>query len=236
MVVRHYHHYSSPHDAAVLLSCLTGPIRSQSVAQSSQPMGAQVRNRAADRRSRRCRAIANFPPSRPARSNPTPPTCPTFGVHSILGAILRPCLRGSDISRTGCAGGWAARHGVYLPNSSQRLRCWTARLQVREEYLAEMNTSGQIWTYGGSQQGGFEELCSQLAECESVPAGSTFVRKAPPDAGALCAARAQTMLICDRCQDPAEVVVATMEIPALDKTYTLCGGCTRELPRGFRVV
>ena len=53
---------------------------------------------------------------------------------------------------------------------------------------------------------------------------------------ALCAARAQTMLICDRCQDPDEVVVATMEIPAMDETLTLCGGCTRELPRGFRVV
>ena len=53
---------------------------------------------------------------------------------------------------------------------------------------------------------------------------------------ALCAARAQTMLICDRCQDPDEVVVATVEIPAMDETFTLCGGCTRELPRGFRVV
>jgi hypothetical protein len=53
---------------------------------------------------------------------------------------------------------------------------------------------------------------------------------------ALCAARAQTMLICDRCQDPDEVVVATMEIPEMEETFTLCGGCTRELPRGFRVV
>ena len=53
---------------------------------------------------------------------------------------------------------------------------------------------------------------------------------------ALCTARAQTMLICDRCQDPDEVVVVTMEIPAMDETFTLCGGCTRELPRGFRVV
>jgi len=53
---------------------------------------------------------------------------------------------------------------------------------------------------------------------------------------ALCAARDQTMLICDRCQDPDEVVVATMEIPAMDETFTLCRGCTRELPRGFRVV
>jgi hypothetical protein len=53
---------------------------------------------------------------------------------------------------------------------------------------------------------------------------------------ALCAARAQTMLICDRCHDPNEVVVATMMISAMDETFALCGGCTRELPRGFRVV
>jgi hypothetical protein len=53
---------------------------------------------------------------------------------------------------------------------------------------------------------------------------------------ALCAARAQTMLICDRCHDPDAVVVSTMEIPAMDESFTLCGGCTRELPRGFRVV
>ena len=46
----------------------------------------------------------------------------------------------------------------------------------------------------------------------------------------------QTMLICDRCQDPDEVVVATMEIPAMDETFTLCGSCTRALPRGYRVV
>jgi hypothetical protein len=58
----------------------------------------------------------------------------------------------------------------------------------------------------------------------------------PTSIAALCAARAQTMLICDRCQDPHEAVVATIEIPAMDETFTLCGGCTRELPRGFSVV
>jgi hypothetical protein len=58
----------------------------------------------------------------------------------------------------------------------------------------------------------------------------------PSSIAALCAARAQTMLICDRCQDPDEVVVATMEILAMDETFTLCGSCARELPRGFRVV
>ena len=58
----------------------------------------------------------------------------------------------------------------------------------------------------------------------------------PSSIAALCAARAQTMLICDRCQDPNEVVVATIMISAMDETFALCGGCTRELPRGFRVV
>jgi hypothetical protein len=53
---------------------------------------------------------------------------------------------------------------------------------------------------------------------------------------ALCAARAQTRLICDRCRNPDEVVIATMEIPAMNETFTLCGGCARELPRGFCVV
>jgi hypothetical protein len=53
---------------------------------------------------------------------------------------------------------------------------------------------------------------------------------------ALCVARAQTMLICDRCEDPDAVVVSTMEIPAMDGTFTLCGSCTRALPGGFRVV
>jgi hypothetical protein len=53
---------------------------------------------------------------------------------------------------------------------------------------------------------------------------------------ALCAARAQPMLICDRCQDPDEVVVSTMAISATNETFTLCGSCARELPRGFHVV
>jgi uncharacterized CHY-type Zn-finger protein len=58
----------------------------------------------------------------------------------------------------------------------------------------------------------------------------------PGSIAALCAARAQTSLICDRCHDPNEAVVATMEIPAMDETFTLCGDCARELPRGFSVV
>ena len=53
---------------------------------------------------------------------------------------------------------------------------------------------------------------------------------------ALCAARAQPTLICDRCQDPDEIVVSTMAISVIDETFTLCGSCARELPRGFHAV
>jgi hypothetical protein len=38
----------------------------------------------------------------------------------------------------------------------------------------------------GSQPSAFEELCCQLAAAERMPAGSTFVRKAAPDAGVEC--------------------------------------------------
>ena len=44
-----------------------------------------------------------------------------------------------------------------------------------------------IWAdlrpWGGTQQGGFEELCVQLAASERMPAGARFFRKGVPDAG-----------------------------------------------------
>ena len=40
--------------------------------------------------------------------------------------------------------------------------------------------------WGGSQHNGFEELCCQLAVCESVPQGSKFIRKGTPDGGVEC--------------------------------------------------
>ena len=40
--------------------------------------------------------------------------------------------------------------------------------------------------WNGSQNLAFEELCCQLANYESVPAGSKFVRKGAPDAGVEC--------------------------------------------------
>jgi hypothetical protein len=50
---------------------------------------------------------------------------------------------------------------------------------------------------------------------------------------ALCAARDQPLLICDRCEDADEMVVATMHV--LEATFALCGRCARELPTGYRV-
>lgn len=41
-------------------------------------------------------------------------------------------------------------------------------------------------SWSGSQNGAFEELCCQLAAYETLPQGSKFVRKAPPDAGIEC--------------------------------------------------
>lgn len=42
----------------------------------------------------------------------------------------------------------------------------------------------RLWN--SSQNNAFEELCCQLAAYEPTPAGSTFIRKAPPDAGVEC--------------------------------------------------
>jgi hypothetical protein len=53
---------------------------------------------------------------------------------------------------------------------------------------------------------------------------------------AMCAAREQPELICDRCQNPEEIVVAAMEIAAIGETFALCGDCTRELPNGFQMI
>jgi hypothetical protein len=44
------------------------------------------------------------------------------------------------------------------------------------------------------------------------------------------------LLICDRCHNDAEVVVATMEILPLDRKWSLCGMCRRELPTGHEIV
>jgi hypothetical protein len=40
----------------------------------------------------------------------------------------------------------------------------------------------------------------------------------------------QALLLCDRCQNVEEIVVVTMQIIGLDKTWTLCASCADELP------
>jgi hypothetical protein len=51
----------------------------------------------------------------------------------------------------------------------------------------------------------------------------------------LCMAPAQPLLICDRCQNVDQIVVAIMQILQLDQSWALCGACARELPAGFSV-
>jgi hypothetical protein len=58
----------------------------------------------------------------------------------------------------------------------------------------------------------------------------------PDLAAVLCPEQAQPLLICDRCQNTDEIVVAIMQILQLDQSWALCGKCARELPAGFSVV
>jgi len=44
------------------------------------------------------------------------------------------------------------------------------------------------------------------------------------------------LLVCDRCQNIDEVVVAILEILPLEETWSLCGPCKHELPDGFQLV
>jgi hypothetical protein len=44
------------------------------------------------------------------------------------------------------------------------------------------------------------------------------------------------LLICARCHNVEEVVVAILKIVELDGTFALCGPCSQELPPGFNVV
>lgn len=57
----------------------------------------------------------------------------------------------------------------------------------------------------------------------------------PDLAATLCPTRAQPLLICDRCQNVDEIVVAIMQILRHDESWTLCGKYARELPVGFSV-
>ena len=44
----------------------------------------------------------------------------------------------------------------------------------------------KLRSWNGSQNAAFETICCQLAAYEKAPAGSIFIRKAPPDAGVEC--------------------------------------------------
>jgi hypothetical protein len=57
----------------------------------------------------------------------------------------------------------------------------------------------------------------------------------PELAAAFCMAREKPELICDRCQDSSELVIAVLEVYELDQSWALCGPCMRELPVGFQV-
>lgn len=43
-------------------------------------------------------------------------------------------------------------------------------------------------------------------------------------------------MVCARCYNPSESVVAYMQIPAIEQELALCGRRLRELPKGFRIV
>jgi hypothetical protein len=57
-------------------------------------------------------------------------------------------------------------------------------------------------------------------------------RSAPPSD---CAIAGESLLVCERCQNFEEVVVAIMHIVQLDETWALCGTCARELPTGYHM-
>jgi hypothetical protein len=46
---------------------------------------------------------------------------------------------------------------------------------------------------------------------------------------------AKSLLVCGRCEDIEEIVVAILTVPALDASCALCGCCARSVPSGFLV-
>lgn len=43
------------------------------------------------------------------------------------------------------------------------------------------------------------------------------------------------LMICDRCHNVEEIVVALMQIHAVEETWALCGSCLGELPTGLKL-
>jgi hypothetical protein len=50
------------------------------------------------------------------------------------------------------------------------------------------------------------------------------------------ASLASELLVCDRCHDIEEIVVAIIQALPLQKRWALCGACKQELPEGFYLV
>jgi hypothetical protein len=66
------------------------------------------------------------------------------------------------------------------------------------------------------------DVTVKVTDISAIPAG-------------VLARRADSFLICDRCHDADEIVVALMEILPLEGRWALCGPCSQEMPRGFHV-
>lgn len=43
------------------------------------------------------------------------------------------------------------------------------------------------------------------------------------------------LLVCDRCHDLDEIVVAIMQIEPIEERWALCGQCMQKLPKGFHL-
>ena len=57
-------------------------------------------------------------------------------------------------------------------------------------------------------------------------------RTVPPSDSAITG---NSLLVCERCKDVEEVVIAIMQIVQIDETWALCGKCAGELPAGYHV-
>jgi hypothetical protein len=49
------------------------------------------------------------------------------------------------------------------------------------------------------------------------------------------ASEGERVLICDRCHNVDQIVVAIMEILPLEESWALCGLCAQKLPGGFHM-
>jgi hypothetical protein len=47
---------------------------------------------------------------------------------------------------------------------------------------------------------------------------------------------AKSLLVCGRCENMEEIVVAVLTVPELDASWALCGLCARDMPGGFRPI